>query len=185
MASVASSGRAASPFSHVLNPSLFQDPVIHRLMDNYVNHVANVLPPVPHPENPYALIYVPKALDGASNLLFGSNSTASKIPSIDTAIFYALLATSAFHLRGTPTTSGSDFDVMARGFRAKSFASLQRALQEPVERDQDQDLSNPALPSSSHCEAIISAMLTLITMDVRRKLLTEARVHPLTWLSIR
>jgi arginine metabolism regulation protein II len=146
-------------------------------MDNYVNLVAHVLPPVPHPENPYALIYVPKAMVGASNLLFGANYAASEVPSIDVTIFYAILATSAFHLRGTQIKSGGSFDLMARGFRAKSFASLQKALQEPLEVDQDKALLHPSLPSSSHCEAIISAMLTMITMDVMEGSMSEYWIH--------
>merc|ERR1711939_260482 len=97
-----SSVRGESPSSWFeLNPELFQDPVIHQLMDNYVGVCAKVLPPLPHPENPYATIYVPKAMAGASNVLFGLNCAASEVPSSNIAIFYAVLATSAFHLRST------------------------------------------------------------------------------------
>jgi len=84
-----SPGRGVSPFSLELHPSIFQDPLIHRLMENYVHNVATVLPPLPHPENPYTSIYIPKALAGASNLLFGLSHVAPEVPSSNVAILHS------------------------------------------------------------------------------------------------
>lgn len=150
-----------------LSPRIFQDqdPIIDHLMDNYVRNVAIVLAPLPHPENTYSTIYIPKAMTGASNVLFGLSHPASEMLSSNVAIFYALLATSAFHLRGSDPED-SEFDVIARGFRAKAFASLRKALQQTFETDEEQALVVPSTALSTHFEAVISAMLTLITMDV-------------------
>ncbi len=78
------------------------------------------------------------------------------------------LATSAFHLRGSDTED-SDLDFVARGFRAKAFAALQKTLQEPLDGGEAQTMLVPSASSTTHCEAVISAMLTLITMDVSRE----------------
>ncbi|KIX03150.1 uncharacterized protein Z518_06701 [Rhinocladiella mackenziei CBS 650.93] len=172
-----SSTREASPCVYELHSGIFHDPIIDQLMENYVRNVANVLPPLPHPENPYSSIYVPRAMAGASNLILGLNCAASEMPSSNVAIFYALLATSAFHLRGSGMKRVSGFDVVARRFRAKAFASLQKALQEPYEMDERQALYSPSTPSTSHCEAVISAMLTLITMDVMEGSMSEYWIH--------
>ncbi|KAK5204721.1 hypothetical protein LTR41_009577 [Exophiala xenobiotica] len=160
-----------------LNPELFQDPVIHQLMDNYVGVCAKVLPPLPHPKNAYATIYVPKAMAGASNVLFGLNCAESEVPSSNIAIFYAVLATSAFHLRSTNAESGLRFDVLARGFRAKAFESLQKALQEPLENIGDEALLDLSTQSTAHLEAIMSAMLTLVTMDIMEGSMSEYWIH--------
>ncbi|EXJ87722.1 hypothetical protein A1O1_04647 [Capronia coronata CBS 617.96] len=167
----------ASPVPYGLNSSLFGDPVIHRLMDNYIRTVANLLPPLPHPENPYASIYVPKAMHGASNLLLGVGYSASEVPPSNVAIFYALLATSAFHLRGADMHGSSELDLTARHFRAKAFASLQKALQEPLGGGEDQALGSSSSASPSQGEAVISAMLTLITTDVMEGSMSEYWIH--------
>lgn len=164
-----SPARSEASFSaFVLNPRIFQDPIMDQLMENYVRNVVEVLPPLPHPENPYSSIYIPKALAGASNLSSGLGSSESELPSGNVAILNALLATSAFHLRGSSERSGSEFDLIARGFRAKAFAALQQALREPLSVEEGRALSISSQESYSHSEAVISAMLTLITMDVSR-----------------
>lgn len=155
-----------SPRSSVSSASIFEDPVIDRLMKNYVLNVANVLPPLPHPESPYAAVYVPSALVGAASLIFGVGNLGTDLPSSNVAIFYALLATSAFQLRGSGARSDSGFDLIGRSFRAKAFASLQKALEElPVARG-NYSLSELHRPSASHVETLLSAMLTFSSMDV-------------------
>lgn len=69
-----------SPRSSVSSASIFEDPVIDRLMKNYVLNVANVLPPLPHPESPYAAVYVPSALVGAASLIFGVGNLGTDLP---------------------------------------------------------------------------------------------------------
>lgn len=163
-----------------MESDLFQEPIIRRLLDNYVNVCAKVLPPLPHPENLYSTIYVPQAMAGASSLLPSLDHGPTEVPSSNEAIFYAVLATSAFHLRGDKAENGLELDVLARGFRAKAFESLQRALREPLETFGDEASTNTrdvSSFSSIHLEAILSAMLTLTTMDVMEGSMSEYWIH--------
>lgn len=103
---------------------------------------------------------------GAASLIFGVGNLGTDLPSSNVAIFYALLATSAFQLRGSGARSDSGFDLIGRSFRAKAFASLQKALEElPVARG-NYSLSELHRPSASHVETLLSAMLTFSSMDV-------------------
>lgn len=158
----------ASPL--LLSPisPIFEDPVLDRLMKNYVLNVANVLPPLPHPESTYASIYVPNAMAGAANLTFGLSATTSDLALTNVAVFYALLATSAFQLRGTDGQIDTGFDLIARSFRARALASMQRALEEPPLPSENETyaLSNPDFRSVAHFETLISAMLAFSSMDV-------------------
>lgn len=146
--------------------SIFQDPVIDRLMKNYVLNVADVLPPLPHPESPYASVYVPNALVGAANLVFGVGDLGTDLPSSNVAVFYALLATSAFQLRGSVGRTDSGFDLIGRSFRAKAYASLQKALEEPPVPNENYSLSKSYGFPVSHFETVLSAMLAFSSMDV-------------------
>ncbi|RMZ89599.1 hypothetical protein DV736_g3171, partial [Chaetothyriales sp. CBS 134916] len=156
-------------------PSILCNSTIHRLMDNYVRNLANVLPPLPHPENPYSSIYVPRALNGVSNILPRLASSASDPIACDIAVFYAILATSAFHLRGSDPKHGPDLDVIARRFGAKAFASLRKALPGAYQNGESLALCNQS--TSPPRESVISAMLTLVTMDIMEGSMSEYWVH--------
>lgn len=160
-----------SPLSIAPNSSIFSDPVIDRLMKNYVLNVANVLPPLPHPDSPYASVYVPNALVGAANLIFGVGDSGTDLPSSNVAVFYALLATSAFQLRGSGGRIDSGFELIGRSFRAKAFASLQKALEESPAPNEHYTLSKSYTFPISHFETLLSAMLAFSSMDVRIYLL--------------
>ncbi|KIW46939.1 uncharacterized protein PV06_02559 [Exophiala oligosperma] len=173
-----------------MESGLLQEPIVRRLMDNYVNVCAKILPPLPHPENLYSTIYVPQAMAGASSLLPYLDHGPTEVPASNEAIFYAVLATSAFHLRRDKAENGLELDVLARGFRAKAFESLQKALREPLEMETfgagggggggeaatttTRDVSSF---SDVHLEAILSAMLTLTTMDVMEGSMSEYWIH--------
>ena len=145
-----------------LNANLYQDPFISWLMDHYVNDVTHLLQPIMHPQNTYSSIYVPIALIGSGRMLFGASDPKSNVPASNAAIFYSLLATSAFHLRDTDVT-GRLVDT-ARAFRAKSFAHLQRALQEPATALDGEPVPSESSTSAKY-ESAMSAMLTLVTAD--------------------
>lgn len=135
-------------------------------MKNYVLNVADVLPPLPHPESPYASVYVPNALVGAADLVFGVGDLGTDLPSSNVAVFYALLATSAFQLRGSGGRTDSGFDLIGRSFRAKAYASLQKALEEPPVPNENYSLSKAYAFPVSHFETVLSAMLAFSSMDV-------------------
>lgn len=155
-----------SPTTFTLSSATFQDPLIDRLMRNYVENIANVLPPLPHPESPYASIYVPNAMVGAANHIFGLSTPVSDLPASNVAVFYALLASSAFQIRGSDSGRGSDFDLIARSFRAKAFSSLQKAFREPAIPNKNYTILTSSTVPISHFETIISAMLAFSSMDV-------------------
>jgi arginine metabolism regulation protein II len=141
-----------------------------QLMENYVHNVVTLLQPIPHRHNTYSSLYVPNALLGSAKLRGGlARGSSGKI-----AIFFSLLATSAFNLRGTNTTSS--FDEVARTLRLKAFDWLQMALEELSELDHgERDVSRFTV--SHMYETAISAILTLITADIMEGSMTEYLVH--------
>lgn len=165
-----------SPLSITPSSSIFQDPIIDRLMKNYVLNVANVLPPLPHPDSPYASVYVPNALVGAANLIFGVGDTGIDLPSSNVAVFYALLATSAFQLRGSGGRIDSGFELIGRSFRAKAFASLQKALEESPTPNDHYTVSKSYNLPISHFETLLSAMLAFSSMDVSTSRLNTSKL---------
>lgn len=146
-------------------------------MKNYVENIANVLPPLPHPESPYASIYVPNAMVGAANLIFGFGAPVSDLPASNVAVFYALLASSAFQIRGPHSSRDSTFDVIARSFRAKAFSSLQKAFNEPAVPKENHSLTTSSDIAISHFETIISAMLAFQSMDVCSRFICHVPCH--------
>lgn len=141
-----------------------------QLMENYVRNVVTLLQPVPHDQNTYSSLYVRNALLGAAKLRDGlAPQNSGRV-----AIFFSLLATSAFNLRGTNAVSS--FDGVARSLRLKAFDWLQMALEELSELDhKKRDVPRPAV--SRMYEAAISAILTLITSDIMEGSMSEYRVH--------
>jgi hypothetical protein len=148
-----------------LTLSLRQSPLAVALIDNYRRNVAPLLLPYFHQDNPYSSIYVPKALIGAASILATRTNIHRQTPPGNVAIFYALLATSSFHLRRIKDEgSGGQFDTLGRFFRDKAFQYLRQALcnmenriQATLERG---DVSAP------YADPTMGAMLSLVTIDV-------------------
>jgi hypothetical protein len=147
-----------------LTLSLRQSPLAVALIDNYRRNVAPLLVPYFHQDNPYSSIYVPKALIGAESILATKTNIHRQTPPGNVAIFYALLATSSFHLRRIMDEgSGGQFDTLGRFFRDKAFQYLRQALcnaenriQATLERG---DISAP------YTDPTMGAMLSLVTID--------------------
>lgn len=148
-----------SSLSLHLRSSIYRDPLAGLLMNNYVLNIADLLQPIVHHQNPYSSIYVPSAMIGSSNLLFGTGNDL-RVPASSTAIFYSLMATSAFHLRGSDESErGGELDLLGREFRVKSFKLLRKAMCDSADS-----------PESNAAQGIMSAMLSLVTADVRSPL---------------
>lgn len=126
-----------------LYSSLFHDPDTSMLLHHYAYHVAGLLQPVHHPNNPWRTTYFQFALDGRQE--YASSSPAS------TAIFHSVLSSAAFHLRNA--TSGSKkYHRLGLEHRAKSLHALNAALSHP---------------SKSRVYTLyLTAMLSLVTIDV-------------------
>lgn len=156
-----------------LNTSIHQNDLASWLMDNYVHRVANLLQPIPHPQNTYTSIYVPKAMLGFARLLGGPSEASSNNQATNEAIFYSLMAASAFHLRGTD--GHGRLDGLARDFRAKAFTHLQKAVEELP--GPDSLVRGSSQSTVLRYEATMSAMLTLVTTDVIDGDMSEYWVH--------
>ncbi|KAJ5784464.1 uncharacterized protein N7503_009676 [Penicillium pulvis] len=137
----------SSPHSELSLP-LFQDSEISLLLYHYKDHVAGLLQPVLHPENPWRTTYVPFALEGRPDLLLAQNPAPSSTAS--TAIFHGLLSSAAFHIRNL--TGGSErFNNLGFRHRTKALQALKTALV---------DTDDPHLYTVQ-----LTAMLSLVTID--------------------
>ncbi|KAJ5994400.1 hypothetical protein N7451_010124 [Penicillium sp. IBT 35674x] len=136
-----------TPHSELSLP-LFQDSEVSLLLYHYKDHVAGLLQPVLHPENPWRTTYVPFALEGRPDLLLAQNPAPSSTAS--TAIFHGLLSSAAFHIRNL--TGGSErFNDLGFRHRTKALQALKTAL---VDTD------------DSHLYIVqLTAMLSLVTID--------------------
>ncbi|KFY95504.1 hypothetical protein V500_02731 [Pseudogymnoascus sp. VKM F-4518 (FW-2643)] len=159
-----------SSISFELNKGYRQNILEGQLMENYVRNVATLLQPIPHSQNTYSSLYVPNALLGSATLRGGPTRGGSGT----VAIFFSLLATSAFNLR--TTDMASTFEEVARTLRLKAFDWLQMALEELPELGHGKgDLCGSSV--SQRYESAISAILTLITADIMEGSMSEYQVH--------
>ncbi|KAL2828961.1 fungal-specific transcription factor domain-containing protein [Aspergillus cavernicola] len=148
-------------------------PLAAELLHHYIMDVTGLLQPVIYTRNFYSIVYVPRALVGAGNLLLlGHAATPS---SGDRSIFYSLLATSALHLRNTGAgldLRGLEMDRVGRFCRAMAYRYLRSAMAE-------------ALSDQDALQTTMSAVLSLITIDVMDGGMSEFWVHlnAFKWLS--
>lgn len=105
-----------------------RSPLAAYLIHHYINNIADMLQPTLHPNNPYRTIYVPKAIIGSGGLFVGDVSGTPDTPYCDVAMFYSLLATSSFHLRGLEGE-----ETAKAGQHGHEISSL--GLQEPEYRN--------------------------------------------------
>lgn len=136
------------------------DPLIGSLLGHYIDDVCMVLTPLQHPDNPYSSIHFPKALAGASELTPAWSYSTQTPAKTSVAVFYAVMATAAFHLSSKGITTGLAMQETARSYRAKALSAIRHALQTTTES------SPEAQPETHQCEGILSAMFALITLDV-------------------
>lgn len=142
------------PFSPQLELSmpLFHDADISMLMYHYMNHVAELLQPVLHPQNPWQTTYFRFALEGCNDAAFGRTSLSLSETKVSTAIFHGVLSSAAFHLRNA-TVDSSKYHKLGLQHRAKALRALNEAL---------------ALPQVPELYTVyLTAMLSLVTIDVR------------------
>jgi hypothetical protein len=152
-----------------LRSSVYRSPLAGILMNNYVHNIADLLQPISHPQNPYRSIYVPSAIRGSTNLLLNLGDSGQKIPSSNVAIFYSLMATSAFHLRGVEDCAkGGELDMLGQAFRTKAFAYLRKALCKCSDEREEVLIADAGLQADLHQNATMAAMLSLVTADVSK-----------------
>ena len=148
-----------------MNQTLRQSPLATALIDNYRQNVAPLLLPYYLQDNPYSSIYIPNALIGARDILENTTAVDHHTPLGNVAMFYSLLATSSFHLRGVRDEGNySQFDVLGRFFRDKAFQYLRKSLLDAGKENHSYLEQGNA--STSYADCIMGAMLTLVTTDV-------------------
>lgn len=146
-----------SPYLGLSMP-LFHDSDTSMLMYHYMNHVAELLQPVLHPQNPWRTTYFRFALEGCSDAASRQTSLSLSTSKVSTAIFHGVLSSAAFHLRNA-TVDSNKYHKLGLQHRAKALQALNAAL---------------ALPQDSQLYTVyLTAMLSLVTIDVRpRPILT-------------
>lgn len=131
---------------------LFHDSDTSMLMYHYMNHVAELLQPVLHPQNPWRTTYFRFALEGCNDAVTGHTSLSLSTTKVSTAIFHGVLSSAAFHLRNA-TVDSNKYHKLGLQHRAKALQALNAAL---------------ALPQDSQLYTVyLTAMLSLVTIDVR------------------
>ncbi|KAK1855344.1 hypothetical protein CCHR01_01964 [Colletotrichum chrysophilum] len=142
-----------SPLRYTISTSISGDAVIDRLMHHYAEHVAVMLQPIQHPQNPYRQLYVPAALEAASSLTSPAQLRL-QVPkaTVKSVIFHSLLASSAFHLWNCLPSQVRYHQIGAR-HRQQALLLLQSAI-------------SLEMPTAEY-KTLMVAMLSLVTIDVR------------------
>ena len=138
---------AMSPV-HQISMGISGNGVIDMLMHHYAVNVASLLQPIRHPQNPYRDLYIPAALQVATDL--SSNSWVAK-GNIHSSLFHSLLASSAFHLSSS-TTDNARYHQLGIQHKQHAISLLQTSMQMPG--------------STLDHQALLMTMLSLVTIDV-------------------
>lgn len=142
-----------SPLRYAISTSISGDAVIDRLMHHYAEHVAVMLQPIQHPQNPYRQLYVPAALEAASSLTSPAQlRLQAPKATVKSVIFHSLLASSAFHLWNCLPSQVRYHQIGAR-HRQQALLLLQSAI-------------SIEMPTAEY-KTLMVAMLSLVTIDVR------------------
>jgi hypothetical protein len=136
-----------------LSLPIFQEYESSMLMHHYTNHIADILQPVLHPNNPWRTTYIPIALEGTSDVQVARNSGSISYAAI--ALSHSLQASAAFHLQRL-TASSEHFHRLGVHHREKSLWALREALTDAS------DLHR--------YKVYMAAMLSLVTIDVSQNL---------------
>ncbi|KAI1373804.1 fungal-specific transcription factor domain-containing protein [Hypoxylon crocopeplum] len=156
---------------YALNVSACRESLVGILLQHYEGCVANILQPVMHPRNTYSSIYVPRAISAFKKISWESPRPNSGVSACEIALFFSVLASSAFHLRGHDE-SAKEADSLARHCRTKSLSHLGVALAALEARS-----SGISHVDSSMLEDILSVVLTLVTADVVDGPMSEFWIH--------
>ncbi|OKL61001.1 hypothetical protein UA08_03673 [Talaromyces atroroseus] len=133
-----------------------------RLFHHYISDVVHVLQPIMHSRNFYTTVYVPQAIMGGSSPCVNEISLPSH-----RAIFYSLLATAAFHVRGMVAASlehSQQITQVAHACRVMAYRFLRTALASGFQTDME-------------WLAILSTILSFVTIDVMEGSMSEYYLH--------
>lgn len=129
---------------------------MNKLLSHYILRVADVSQPISHPQNPFRSIHAQYAMDVWTKPLIDMSRGPQTAFLNHRVIFYSIISTAAFHLRGLVTIKHPKwkfYNCIGRTHRLKALICMQEAMKEP------------SFDAESHC-ARISAIHTLIDSDV-------------------
>ncbi|KAB8204207.1 fungal-specific transcription factor domain-containing protein [Aspergillus parasiticus] len=113
-----------SPHHNIPSPGTSNYSVA-RLINHYAEHVAHLMQPVAHHNNPFRSLYLPLAIEGSFYLQgyqdLGGNTSARA------AVFHSLLTTAAFHLLGLGLKN-QDLERLAFHHKQQALVALRCAL---------------------------------------------------------
>jgi hypothetical protein len=139
---------ACAPPLNCIGGSPFEDVAVSYLLHHYTIHVADILQPILHPQNPYRGLYIPAALEGA---LISQMGPQGDKDNVHVALYHAILASSAFHLWNCDRSQLKYREIGVR-HRHHAFHQLQIAANSST--------------ASSNYRAFLMVILCLLTIGV-------------------
>lgn len=137
------------------NSSIFSqvsvDTTINKLMHHYVVHVAGLLQPIDHPQNPYRTLYVPAALTAASGPLSQAVTLADPNSAIQSVLLHSLMSSASFHLWNC-NPAYAEYHKLGAQHRQESLRLLNAALERHA--------------SAIDYKTLMMAMLSLVSIDI-------------------
>ncbi|KAL0934575.1 uncharacterized protein CTRU02_211374 [Colletotrichum truncatum] len=116
-------------------------------MHHYADHIAVLLQPIEHPQNPYRQLYIPAALEAASGM---SPMKQTNKQSVQSVILHSLLSSSAFHLWNC-LPSQTSYHKIGSQHRQQALFLLQSTIRFEM--------------TTTDYKMLMVAMLSLVTID--------------------
>ncbi|KAL2701581.1 hypothetical protein AAEP93_005879 [Penicillium crustosum] len=117
------SGLTLIPIRHIAS-NAFGDGEVVKLMLHYLDHIADLLQPILHTQNPYRSLYAAAAIEGAQVSMSNQIATRAKLHS---AIYHAILSSAAFHLWNRDKLQTRCYNIGAK-HRHYAIQSVQAAV---------------------------------------------------------
>lgn len=114
---------------------------------HYAEHVAHLMQPVAHQNNPFRSLYLPLAIEGSFDM--GDYQALGSIMSARAAVFHSLVATSALHLLGLGLKN-PDLERLICHHKQQALVALRFALSKKV----------------SKYKELMMGVLSLVSVDV-------------------
>ena len=131
--------------------SVSADTTVNRLMHHYVIHVAGLLQPIDHPQNPYRTLYVPAALTAASGPSAEVQASADPNATVHSVLLHSLMSSASFHLWNC-SPAHADYHKLGAQHRREALRLLNAALELHA--------------SAIDYKTLMMAMLSLVSIDV-------------------
>lgn len=153
------------------------NPLVQLLLDHYTEHVTKLLQPVARQNNTYKSVHAPVALKAWDALCRLADDASASVAASDVAILFSLLATSAVHLRVAGVASANN---IFHDLRHQAYSNLSMAMQDSNSLSLSKSRHHDEA-ELHHMENIMSASLTLVTLDVSET--KQLHRYHLQWLT--